>query len=97
MTTQASFEFMKSHGEKFDDHLVRQTRDAACGLPPDGVASKVDRGESGRGAPLVTPDIRERFATRWSETMTKEFGLASYNDLARELSDRNASPQSARR
>jgi hypothetical protein len=85
-TTQASFEFMKRHGDQFDDHLVRQTRDAACGLPPGGVASKVDHGEIGRGAPLVTPAIREKFAAKWRETMTADFDLASYSDLARELS-----------
>jgi hypothetical protein len=84
-TAQASFEFMKRHGGKFDDHLVRQTRDAACGLPPGGAASKVDRGDVGRDAPLVTQDIRDKFAMKWHETMTKKFGLASYNDLALEL------------
>jgi hypothetical protein len=85
-TFQASFEFMKRHGDKFDDHLVRQTRDAACGLPPGGVASKVDRGEAGRGAPFVTPDILDKFAARWRQSMTAEFGLAAYDDLVRELS-----------
>jgi hypothetical protein len=90
-TAQASFEFMKRHGGKFDDHLVRQTRDAACGLPPGGVASKVDRGDVGRDTPLVTQDIREKFAMKWHETMAKEFGLASYNDLALELWNSNPS------
>ena len=85
-TSQASFAFMKQHGDKFDDHLVRQTRDAACGLPPGGLSSKIDRGEVGRGAPLVTPDILDKFDARWRETMTAEFGLASYNDLVLELS-----------
>jgi len=85
-TRQASFEFMKRYGEKFDDHLVRQTRDAACGLPPGGVSTKVARGETGLGAPLVTQEIRVKFAARWRETMTDEFGLASYNDLVLELS-----------
>lgn len=91
-TAQASFEFMKRHGDKFDDHLIRETRDAACGLPPGGVASKVDRGDAGRGTPLVTRDIRDKFAIRWRETMTWEFDLASYNDLALELANRNSSP-----
>jgi hypothetical protein len=49
------------------------------------VASKVDRGDVGRDTPLVTQDIRDKFAMKWHETMTKKFGLASYNDLALEL------------
>lgn len=91
-TAQASFEFMKRHSDKFDDHLIRRTRDAACGLPPGGMASKVDRGETGRGDPLVTREIRDKFAAKWRETMTAEFGLASYRDLALELSRPNPSP-----
>lgn len=91
-TAQAGFEFMKRHADKFDDHLIRRARDAACGLPPGGVASKVDRGEVGRGPPLVTTDIRDKFAKRWRETMTKEFGLASYGDLALALANRRAVP-----
>lgn len=85
-TAQASFAFMKQHDTKFDDHLIRRTRDAACGLPPGGESSKVSQGEAGQGALLVTPEIREAFAARWTETMTAEFGLASYDDLRRALS-----------
>jgi hypothetical protein len=86
-TTQARFEFMKRHDTQFDDHLIRQTRDAACGLPPGGQATKVNRGESGHGAPLVTPSIRDAFAARWCETITKEFGLSAYQDLRRVIED----------
>jgi len=82
---QSSFAFMKRHASQFDDHLIRETRDAACGLPPGGASSKVDRGEAGGGSVLVTQAIRDRFATRWRETMGAEFGLASYQDLVQEL------------
>ncbi len=82
---QAEFGFMKRHGAKFDDHLVRRSRDAACGLPEGGESSKVSRGEAGLGAPLVSPEIRAAFAARWTGTMAEEFGLASYADLVRAL------------
>jgi hypothetical protein len=82
---QASFAFMKQRSRQFDDHLIHQTRDAACGLPPGGISTKVDRGEAGRGIVLVTQDIRDKFSARWRDTMTAEFGLASYPDLAQEL------------
>lgn len=82
---QASFGFMKAHGTQFDDHLVRQTRDAACGLPPGGAASKVDKGVTGRGATEVTAEIRARFDDRWAETMDDAFEVEDYADLRRIL------------
>ncbi|SLN56945.1 Sulfotransferase domain protein [Roseovarius litorisediminis] len=85
-TRQAGFEFMKAHGAQFDDHLVRRARDPACGIPPGGVASKVNRGRVGAESALVTPEIQNAFAVRWSETMAKPFGLSSYTDLRRALS-----------
>ena len=30
---QSSLEFMRTHQRQFDDHLIREARDAACGLP----------------------------------------------------------------
>ena len=82
---QATFDFMKAHATQFDDHLVRQTRDAACGLPPGGASDKVSRGMVGGGAAQLTPDIHAAFDARWHETMTLPFGLESYGDLQRAL------------
>jgi len=82
---QAGFEFMKAHARQFDDHLIRTACDAVCGLPPDGQATKVDRGEAGQGVALVTPEIRAAFDARWRETLGAEYGLASYDDLRRQL------------
>jgi hypothetical protein len=84
-SAQAGFDFMKRHERQFDDHLVRETRDAACGLPPGGTSSKVNQGEAGGGVAVVTQDIRDRFAERWRQTMAAEFGLDSYPDLVRAL------------
>ncbi len=84
-TRQASFEFMKAHGRQFDDHLQRAYRDAACGLPPDGVATKVSTGRVGAGKPLVNKKLRAKLDTRWQDVMEAEFGLASYADLLKAL------------
>ncbi|MEM6356699.1 MAG: sulfotransferase domain-containing protein, partial [Pseudomonadota bacterium] len=78
---QASFAFMKRHEARFDDHLIRQRRDAACGLPPGGSASKVSTGQAGRGLSL-SDTVRTALARRWDETMAHEFGLTSYAALA---------------
>lgn len=82
-TRQAEFAFMKRHARRFDDHLVRRARDAACGLPPGGRATKIDRGHAGA---VVPAQVRRAFAARWRETMGAEFGLAGYADLDRALS-----------
>jgi hypothetical protein len=83
-TAQASLDFMKRHERQFDDHLVRQSRDAALGLPAGGHASKVRSGQAGAGKATVTDAIRDKFAARWRDTMGA-YGLASYDDLYRRL------------
>ncbi|QYX57630.1 sulfotransferase domain-containing protein [Roseovarius sp. SCSIO 43702] len=79
-TRQASFDFMKAHERQFDDHLLRAARDAACGLPPGGAASKVHEGRVAGEAHLVPPAIRARYGARWAGTMGAEFGLETYRD-----------------
>lgn len=86
-TRQASFDFMKAHSAKFDDHLVRESRDAACGLPPGGAATKVHSGEVGGEAELIGPAVRAAFDLRWSETMEAEHGLKDYAALLDALAD----------
>jgi len=77
-TRQAGYEFMKAHPTQFDDHLVRQARDAAMGLPPGGKATKIDTGRTGA---TVSDGVRHAFARRWQETMGRAFGLSSYDAL----------------
>lgn len=84
-TEQAGFAFMKRHGGQFDDHLLRQARDAACGLPPGGSATKVATGKTGA---QISADIRRRFNDRWQEVMAREFGLPTYSALDQALQGR---------
>lgn len=83
---QSGFAFMKRYAGQFDDHLVREARDAACGLPPGGDSSKVSRGVVGGAAELLGPDIVAAFDARWRETLGAEFGLAGYAALRAALS-----------
>ena len=80
-TEQAGFAFMKENGRQFDDHLLRAARDPACGLPPGGIASKVNAGKVGGEKALITPEIRDKFSERWRKTMTAEFGLNTYSEI----------------
>ncbi|GAB4283942.1 MAG: hypothetical protein Kow0058_02920 [Roseovarius sp.] len=81
-TAQAEFGFMKRHARQFDDHLVRAARDAAIGLPPGGVATKIDRGQSGAELPAA---LRALLDERWRQTLGAAFGLADYAALAAAL------------
>lgn len=84
---QATLDFMTAHGRQFDDHLVRQARDAACGLPPGGEASKVVSGRAGAGRAQVSPAMHEAYAAKWRETMGTAHGLESYEDVLTALED----------
>lgn len=78
---QAGFDFMKTHRAQFDDHLVRARRDAACGLPPGGAASKVSQGVAGAAKPIMSDETRHAFDAAWHRTMRGPFGLANYAAL----------------
>ncbi|MDW3206847.1 MAG: sulfotransferase domain-containing protein [Alphaproteobacteria bacterium] len=75
---QAGFDFMKAHGGQFDDHLVRARRDAACGLPPGGSASKVSKGVAGAAKPIMSDETRAAFDAEWRRRMGEPFGLKDY-------------------
>ncbi len=76
-TRQASFDFMKAHAYHFDDHLLRNKRDIAAGLPPDGESNKVASGTSGK-EPL-SAELDRLFDETWREIITAKTGLADYS------------------
>ena len=82
---QAGFDFMKRHAHQFDDHLLRDAWDEVSGIPPGGDSVKVSKGEAGRGAKSVSPEIRAKFAAHWRETMGVRFGLDTYEEMAGRL------------
>jgi len=80
-TRQASFEFMKAHEVHFEEKLTQRYRDPPCGLPPGGLASKVDMGKVGDGKPAVSPELCAQFDDRWAQTLGAELNLPSYQAL----------------
>ncbi len=84
-TKQASFAFMKENQTHFDDHFLRERRDLACGLPASSGVTKVNTGIVGTKADLITPPLREAFDRKWNDTLGRSFGLACYEDMAKEL------------
>jgi hypothetical protein len=84
---QSSVEFMRAHARQFDDHLLRDARDEACGLPPGTVGgSKVRAGRAGANATELTDAIRAELDAVWQRDVAGPLGLASYDELRRVLS-----------
>lgn len=80
-TRQASIGFMREHGSKFDDHLVRNARNAACGLPASGTTSKVRKGKSGEGRSEVPREVIQVWDQEWRLVVEPMTGHGSYTEL----------------
>ena len=78
---QSSIDFMKAHGSRFDDHVVRDARNAANGLPPGGLSSKVRGGRVGDHVDELPMDVRQALDRIWREEMEDRFGLVSYQEM----------------
>ena len=82
---QSSMEFMRRHGRRFDDHLVREARDEACGLPSGGYTSKLRTGRVGDYARELSAETVDALMQVWHREIEARFGLASYAELRRQL------------
>ena len=85
IVTQSDFKFMNEHNHKFDDHIVRETRNAVCNIPANGVTSKVKNGNVGESKIHVSKEILAEFDRIWQEKVTAKIGVNSYDDLRKEL------------
>ena len=82
---QSSIDFMRAHERQFDDHLVREARNASRGLPPGGESSKVRRGRVGDHLVEVPAEVSEELDAIWREEIAAKFGLPSYAALRAQL------------
>lgn len=80
-TRQASIDFMRQHGSKFDDNLVRRKRNGPCALPPEAFSSKVRKGKSGEGASEVPLEVVEAWNREWKRIVEPATGHGSYPEL----------------
>jgi hypothetical protein len=79
-TRQASFAFMHAHERQFDDHLLRQARDAICGLPA-GQTSKIRAGRVGDQARELSSELAGLLDEIWRDEIAAPLGLPSYAAL----------------
>ena len=82
---QSSIEFMRQHGTQFDDHLVREARDGACGLPEGARTSKVRAGRVGDHAHELSADTIHGLDYIWHRDIASRFGFSSYAELRRQI------------
>jgi hypothetical protein len=82
---QSDFKFMNEHNHKFDDHIVRDTRNAVCNIPSDGTTSKVKNGNVGESKNHISKEVMAEFERVWQEEITAATGVKSYEDLRNEL------------
>ena len=85
VTRQSDFHFMKEHDRQFDDHLVREARNAICGVPMDGTTSKVKIGKVGESKQHIPDQVSVELDSIWNAQVTSTIGLRSYEDLRKEL------------
>lgn len=78
---QSSVEFMRTHKRQFDDHLIREARDALCGLPTGGDSSKVRTGNVGDHAQELSPELSAELDQRWQTEIAMPLGFPSYAAL----------------
>lgn len=82
----ASVDFMRTHARQFDDHLVREARDVACGLPPsDSGGHKVRSGRAGGHTTMLSDTVRAALDAAWQREIAGPLGLPDYAALRRVL------------
>lgn len=75
---QSTIEFMREHERHFDDHLIKEKRNAACGLPPGGAGSKVRTGRSGDHERALPPDLIAELERVWQQEIGQRTGFPTY-------------------
>lgn len=78
VTKKSSIGFMKKHDRQFDDHLIRDARNVAAGLPANAGNSKVRVGKSGEFRQNLSADVLQALDAQWTQVVTASTGLESY-------------------
>jgi len=77
---QSGIDFMKMHGKQFDDHLIRDARNAAVGLPQGAETTKVRQGVAGAYGSELSQRVIDALDERWEESVRPTTGLRQYSE-----------------
>lgn len=83
---QASIEHMRKFITKYDEHMLKEARNEACGLHPragldTGDNAKVREGSVGGGKKALTDLTMEAMQEKWNEVVLPVTGYKSYAEL----------------
>ncbi|MFT5210269.1 MAG: hypothetical protein ACI9CE_001994 [Flavobacterium sp.] len=77
----ASMAFMQSHGDRFDDKLMRALSEKKCGLPTGGESAKVRKGVVGDSKNYLSDKSRAALDNKWHKEVTETLGFKDYDAL----------------
>lgn len=78
---QSSREFMLTHGEKFNEHHMRDIGGKRAGLPPPINSSKVTLGASDDSRYKLSSEIKQELDEIWLEQVQPKFGFRDYDEF----------------
>ena len=86
----SSLETMQRHAGQFDDHLLREVRNEACGLPPGGEWGKVRPAGDNRSTAKPDTETLALLDRLWEEVVLPATGCRDYAHLRASLEGRAA-------
>ncbi|GMH41172.1 hypothetical protein BSKO_09082 [Bryopsis sp. KO-2023] len=80
---QSSFEFMRTHWEKFDDRPLKVLFNSSWGRPPTaGIGGENAKVSKGNRAPVKFSDaVQEKFNLKWDATVKSVSGYGNYKEM----------------
>ena len=78
---ESSLASMQAHHDKYDDLMMRERSEVVCDLPLGGDSSKVRSGEVGSHRLELPEEFVTELEATWSETITADLGIPSYETL----------------
>ena len=83
---QSDIEFMRQHPTKYDEHMLKNARNQACGLDARAgltrsCSGKVREGKVGGGQSFLSAATLQSMKKKWDEVILPVTGYASYEDM----------------
>jgi hypothetical protein len=77
----STFDFMKQNQHKFASNRFSRYRNKAVGVSDDVLFKRVATGPGTKGREMMKECTKQAVQERWNNTITKETGIQSYDEL----------------
>ena len=80
---KSTFEYMKQNGEKFDQKLLKQSRNRALGLPASAGMNKtkIRSGTTTEGLKMLSAELHSQMQQKWDTIVAPVTGCSTYQEL----------------